>query len=182
MIPALLGVGGWLAKVAAVSVIPKMVQAVKSTLAAPTAHEVSSPIPDSHVEYTFDHLGSVRELVDASGAVRADYRYGTYGERTKQSGDLESDFGFAGLWHHGPSGLDLATYRVYDSTMGRWLSRDPLGEGVDYNLYRYCGNNPVSGVDPMGLDPTEGWVPDVPLQYQLDGAAIGIGLVSLGRC
>jgi RHS repeat-associated protein len=96
--------------------------------------------------------------------VRADYRYSTYGERTKVGGDLDSDWGYAGLFHHGPSGLDLATYRTYDSKMGRWISRDPLGEGVDYNLYRYCGNNPINCVDPLGntalnvniLAPTEG--------------------------
>ena len=101
--------------------------------------------------YTFDHLGSVRELVDNAGVVQADYRYSTYGERTKQAGALESDWGYAGLWHHGPSGLDLATYRAYDAANRRWISRDPLGEGVDYNLYRYCGNNPISRVDPRGL-------------------------------
>ncbi len=101
--------------------------------------------------YTFDQLGSVRELVDANGVVRADYRYSTYGERTKVAGDLDSDWSYAGLWHHGPSGLDLATHRTYDSKAGRWISRDPLGEGVDYNLYRYCGNNPISCVDPLGL-------------------------------
>jgi RHS repeat-associated protein len=103
--------------------------------------------------YTFDQLGSVRELVDSTGVVRADYRYSTYGERTKVGGDLDSDWGYAGLFHHGPSGLDLATYRTYDSKMGRWLSRDPLGEGVDYNLYRYCGNNPISCIDPTGESP-----------------------------
>ena len=103
--------------------------------------------------YTFDHLGSVRELVDSAGVVQAQYRYSTYGERTKESGNLEADFGYAGLWHHGPSGLDLATYRVYDSINKRWISRDPLGEGVDYNLYRYCVNNPISNVDPAGLTP-----------------------------
>jgi RHS repeat-associated protein len=145
--------GGWLAKVAAVSVIPKVVQALKSALAAPAPSEVSSPKPDSHVKYTSDQVGSVRELVDSTGAVRADYRYSTYGERTKVDGDLEADFGFGGLFHHGPSGLDLATYRTYDSKMGRWISRDPLGEGVDYNLYRYCGNNPIKFTDPLGLDP-----------------------------
>jgi len=110
--------------------------------------------------YTTDQLGSVRELVDSSGVVRADYRYSVYGERTKVGGDLDSDWGWAGLWHHEPSGLDLATYRVYDPEMGRWLSRDPLGEGVDYNLYRYCGNDPVGCVDPAGLDSAPpGWDP-----------------------
>ena len=102
--------------------------------------------------YTMDQLGSVRELVDSTGVVRSDYRYTPYGERTKVGGDLESDFGYGGLFHHAPSGLDLATYRTYDSKMGRWISRDPLGESAGLNLYAYCNNNPISCVDPAGLE------------------------------
>ena len=104
--------------------------------------------------YTFDQLGSVRELVDDTGAIRADYRYDTYGTRTKSAGDLDSDFGYAGLFHHAPSGLLLATHRAYDPVSHRWLSRDPLGEGVDLNLYRYCGNSSPNYSDPSGL----GWL------------------------
>lgn len=103
--------------------------------------------------YTTDHLGSIRELLDDQGNVVAEYRYSIYGERTKVSGDLDSDYGFAGLFHHEPSGLDLATYRLYDSSKRRFISRDPLGEDVDYNLYRYANNNPVNFVDPDGLYP-----------------------------
>lgn len=152
MIPALLGVGALLAKVATVSAICKAVTALKSALVSPPSPEVSSPEPDSHVKYTFDHLGSIRELVDASGVVQAAYRYSTYGERSKTSGNLDSDWGYAGLWHHAPSGLDLATYRVYDSATKRWISRDPLGEGTDRTLYSYCFNSPVNFSDPAGLD------------------------------
>jgi RHS repeat-associated protein len=89
--------------------------------------------------------------VDATGAVRADYRYTTYGERTRAAGDLDTDWGYAGLWHHAPSGLDLATHRIYDSTRGRWLSRDPLGEGTDRTLYSYSWNSPINFIDPLGL-------------------------------
>ncbi|MCW5872455.1 MAG: RHS repeat-associated core domain-containing protein, partial [Candidatus Eremiobacteraeota bacterium] len=105
--------------------------------------------------YTFDHLGSVRELVDDAGVSQAVYSYTTYGERTKESGNLEADFGYAGLWHHGPSGLDLATYRLYDAANKRWISRDPLGEGVDTNLYRYAYNSPTNLVDPLGAAPEQ---------------------------
>ncbi|MBS2037977.1 RHS repeat-associated core domain-containing protein, partial [bacterium] len=101
--------------------------------------------------YATDHLGSIRELVDSAGTVQAEYAYSTYGERTKVSGNLDSDWGYAGLWHHQASGLDLATYRAYDAANKRWISRDPLGEGVDYNLYRYCGNDPIGCQDPLGL-------------------------------
>lgn len=46
--------------------------------------------------YTFDHLGSVREMTDATGTVQALYDYDPFGRRTKVSGGLEADFGFTG--------------------------------------------------------------------------------------
>ncbi len=36
----------------------------------------------------------------------------------------------------------------------RMMVRPKLGEGVDLNLYRYCGNSPVNFSDPDGLKPT----------------------------
>jgi len=33
----------------------------------------------------------------------------------------------------------------------RWISRDPLGEQGGINLYGYVGNNPISGIDLLGL-------------------------------
>jgi RHS repeat-associated protein len=101
--------------------------------------------------YTFDHLGSIRELTDDTGAIRARYDYDPYGRRTKLSGDLESTFGFTGFYHHQLSGLSLALYRGYDPILGRWLSRDPIEELGGINLYRYVGSNPVGGVDLFGL-------------------------------
>jgi RHS repeat-associated protein len=42
----------------------------------------------------------------------------------------------------------------YDANLGRWVSRDPIGEGGGYNLYRFVGNNPINWVDPLGLSGT----------------------------
>ena len=39
----------------------------------------------------------------------------------------------------------------YNPQLGRWLSRDPLGEAGGFNLYAYCGNDPVNRHDPLGL-------------------------------
>jgi RHS repeat-associated protein len=104
--------------------------------------------------YTKDHLGSIREVIDSSGNVRARYAYDPYGRQTLISGDIESDFGFAGMFWSREAQLSLTLFRAYDSGLGRWLSRDPLRnaeikEGA--NLYAYVGNNPINAVDPLGL-------------------------------
>lgn len=41
---------------------------------------------------------------------------------------------------------------MYDPTIGRWISEDPIGfEAADPNLYRYVENNPTNATDPSGL-------------------------------
>jgi RHS repeat-associated protein len=103
--------------------------------------------------YTFDHLGSLRELVDSTGTVRARYDYDPWGRRTKLTGDLDSERAYTGHFQEEVTGLLLAPFRAYDVETGRWLSRDPLGEMADGpNLYAYVGGNPVNFVDPDGRD------------------------------
>ena len=81
--------------------------------------------------YTKDHLGSIRELTDSSGAVQTRYDYDPSGRRTKIGGNVDADFGFTGHYFHQASGLHLALYRAYDADFGRWVSRDPIGEGEE---------------------------------------------------
>jgi RHS repeat-associated protein len=110
--------------------------------------------------YTRDHLGSVRELTDSTGAVRARYDYDAWGNRTKLSGDLDSEFGYTGHYFHQPSRLNLAVYRAYDSGTGRWITRDPISERGGANLYAYVLNDPTDWTDPLGLQtPTPGPAP-----------------------
>ena len=104
--------------------------------------------------YTRDHLGSIRELLDAGGNVRARYSYDPFGRRTRIAGDLDAAFGFAGMFWVPQANLFLTRFRAYDPDIGRWLSRDPMElaearEGP--NLYAYVGNNPINFVDPEGL-------------------------------
>jgi RHS repeat-associated protein len=101
--------------------------------------------------YTRDHLGSVRELTDSSGAVQTRYDYDPYGRRTKISGSLDADFGFTGHYFHQPDGLHLALYREYDADLGRWISRDPVAERAGPNMYSYVRNNPLNFTDRSGL-------------------------------
>ena len=105
--------------------------------------------------YTRDHLGSVRELSDNSGATLTRYDYDPFGRVTPTyivtTPKTESDFKYAGYYWHDQSGLNLTKYRAYDANMARWLSRDPIAEAGGINLYGYVGNDPVDTVDPLGL-------------------------------
>jgi RHS repeat-associated protein len=105
--------------------------------------------------YALDHLGSIHELTDSAGTLRARYDYDPYGQRTKLSGDLGTDFGFTGFYRHDATGLDLAVYRAYDTETGRWISRDPIEESGGINLFSYATNNPVTDLDALGLSDTE---------------------------
>jgi RHS repeat-associated protein len=113
--------------------------------------------------YARDHLGSVREMTNASGTVVARYDYDPWGRLTTVIGTNKPDFTFTGLYAHAKSGLDMAVYRFYDPDLGRWLSRDRIGETGGLNLYRYVANDPVNLYDPDGLTP----------QGALIGAGIG---------
>jgi RHS repeat-associated protein len=104
--------------------------------------------------YTRDHLGSIRELTDSGGNVRARYAYDPFGRQTRLTGDMEADFGFAGMFWSAEANLSLTHFRAYDPELGRWLSRDPLPSAEMLqgpNLYAYVVNDPVNLVDPEGL-------------------------------
>jgi RHS repeat-associated protein len=57
-------------------------------------------------------------------------------------------------------GLYYLRNRVYDPSIGRFLTRDPLSGSVanpqTQNRYAYVLNNPTNRVDPTGLHDSEG--------------------------
>lgn len=127
--------------------------------------------------YTRDHLGSIRELTDSGGNVRAEYAYDPFGRRTKVSGDLDADYGFAGMFWSSEANLSLTHFRAYDPALGRWLSRDPLMNAEmtqGPNLYAYVGNEPNALTDPEGLAPP-GWGFNTVSATLLAAAASGQG-------
>ena len=104
-----------------------------------------------------DGLGNVTAVINAAdGTTIARYDYGPFGDLLSASGEVDAcPFRWQTKWYDAECQHYYFGYRHYDPRMGRWLSRDPLGEAGGFNLYAYCGNDPVNRHDPLGLDPAE---------------------------
>jgi RHS repeat-associated protein len=125
--------------------------------------------------YTKDHLGSIREVMEANGTVVSSSRYDAWGVRTTVGAQDAASFGFTGHLEHKELGLVFTLYRAYDPATGRWQSRDPIGESGGINLYGYVSNSPINLIDPTGefaivLAPAIPWL----------GSAAISGLAALG--
>lgn len=47
--------------------------------------------------------------------------------------------------------VSIVNYRYYSPELGRWLSRDPVGEEGGMNLYMMVGNSPLIFIDYLGF-------------------------------
>lgn len=129
-------------------------------------------ISSSAYYFTMDHLGSIRALSNSLGSAVASYEYDPFGRVIKTTENISSNIQFAGTFLHDASNLNLAVFRQYSSHLGRWLNRDPKEEDGGMNLMSYCGNIPISRIDPAGLYPS-----GTQLSYPLPGGGTAEGFV-----
>ncbi len=121
--------------------------------------------------YHADSLGSTRAISDNSQAIQEAVILDAYGN--VQSGFAgSSSFGYAGKWRYytDANGLHYLKARYYDSSVGRFISRDPIGFKGGFNLYAYVENCPVTSVDPSGLQCCRGGdtsCPDCKQEYNV---------------
>ena len=122
----------------------------------------SGPYPRFPLE---DARGSVLSVVDLDGATKTSFSYTAFGETT-QSGET-FPYAFTGRRYLGELGLYDYRSRFYHPWLSRFLQRDPIGiwgDGVGLgNGYAYAGNNPISRLDPFGLQGEgQGTAPESP--------------------
>jgi len=100
-----------------------------------------------------DGLGNIMAVVNAAtGAVVAKYDHGPYGEVWGAEGEVDAcPFRYQSKYYDADAGLYYFGYRYYSPKMGRWISRDPMGEVGGFNLYAYCMGDPVNMWDYLGL-------------------------------
>lgn len=62
-----------------------------------------------------------------------------------------------------------SAFAFFDPTVGRWISRDPIGENGGLNLYAQVDNNPVGEIDPLGQERFKIWasayIPDATFRF-----------------
>jgi RHS repeat-associated protein len=104
-----------------------------------------------------DWLGSSRLATSWSHAVVSKAAYAPYGENYGGAGTTDLDF--TGQTQSSVSTLFDFPARKYDPNAGRWTVPDPGAWGVvdptnpqSFNRYAYVLNNPLSYIDPSGLD------------------------------
>ena len=112
--------------------------------------------------YLKDHLGNIRvRFADqdldgavAVGEVLGEHHYYGFGMEMGggwNAGDDEARHRFNSIERNESLGLDLAPFRSYDPSMGRWLQVDPIFKFYESG-YASMANNPILFPDPLGLD------------------------------
>ena len=113
--------------------------------------------------FVLDHLGSIAVVMDESGAVVERDAYDAWGKRRNLDGSDDTTCSLTSQTTRGYTGheeidavcLINANARIYDPTLGRFMSPDSVVQDP-YNLqllnrYSYVGNNPLSLTDPSGM-------------------------------
>jgi RHS repeat-associated protein len=112
--------------------------------------------------YAFDANYNVTAAVTATGSSVERYYYTPYGGVTfldgsfnvllTQASQIGNAVTYTGRQFDAESGLFSFRLRYYDSQLGCFLSRDPVGyNGGSSSLYAFVRSNPTNNGDPFGL-------------------------------
>ena len=112
--------------------------------------------------YVTNLQGDVITILDSTGAVMVNYHYDAYGALLQTGGTMAATLGtlnpltYRGYVYDHETGLYYLQSRYYNPTFRQFISADAYvstGQGfLGYNMFAYCGNNPVIYSDPTGTE------------------------------
>jgi RHS repeat-associated protein len=102
--------------------------------------------------YLTDREGSVRDVLNASGAQADHTDYTAFGVIiTQTSAAAQGRFAFTSKDDDSQTGFQYSISRYYAPALGIFITTDPiLFDGGLTTLYGYCGNDPTNATDPSG--------------------------------
>ena len=114
--------------------------------------------------YVYNLQGAVTAIIDSNRNIVVEYTYDPWGKVLSITGTLASTIGqtnpirYRGYYYDTETGFYYCQSRYYDPEIGRWINADgqlSTGQGIlGYNMYAYCGNNPILYTDKFGDSPT----------------------------
>ncbi len=118
------------------------------------------PVIAKYYYSTSDQINSTRIITDSTGTVVYSAAFDPYGGLQKQwVNTYQPSLKFSGKERESRSEMDYFGARYYDHLRYRFISVDPvinkkkaLSNPQYWNLYAYCGNNPITTFDPNGED------------------------------
>ena len=125
--------------------------------------------------YNKDIRTSVSNIIDESGQAIASYKYGDYGKTTKVGNlNFYNEICYTSGVYDELTGLYYFNSRYYNPDTATFITQDSYRGEIDsyetWNLYAYCGGNPINYVDPSGH-----FVVAIPLvEYYLISAVVSI--------
>ncbi len=108
--------------------------------------------------YVYNLQGDVTHIIDASKNIVGTYQYDAWGKILNINNltaiAQANPFRYRGYYYDNESGLYYLNSRYYNAEWGRFINADGyVSTGQDitgYNMFAYCGNNPINNVDPNG--------------------------------
>ena len=126
----------------------------------------STDYEDTYQDFLFikNIQGDVTGIMDEEGNLLVTYAYDAWGNHISTvysngggaTGAVFNPFRYRGYYYDYETCLYYLNSRYYDPASGRFISPDSAsyigadGTLIGYNLFAYCGNNPVMRVDPSG--------------------------------
>jgi RHS repeat-associated protein len=110
---------------------------------------------------TADQLGTPRAVSNSAATVIWQWAYQSNAFEELQPASSTGyvlNLRSAGEYYDAETGLNSNGYRTREPATWRFLQSDPIGLEGGISTYAAVGNNPLSYVDPMGLDDPEGTV------------------------
>jgi RHS repeat-associated protein len=98
-----------------------------------------------------DHLGTPKVVTDAAQGIAWAADYLPYGQAQVTAEAVRLNVRFPGQYFDAETGLHYNYFRDYDSAAGRYVESDPMGLLDGPNTYSYVRGNPLTFVDPRGL-------------------------------